>query len=162
MRRIAIGGVAVVGVVAAIATTAPATARPKPPIKDSYTATAPKPGPDNYATQGDVCDNAIPAEGPTAPLHEQTSPLSRHSHEFTAPAAGTLEIKMTDFQADWDLLLEDDKGRNLANSGLTQPVDPAEEKIKFKVKKPGGLVIVACNWAGGPTAEVEYTFTYAK
>ena len=126
----------------------PTTAAPKP-ITKTYTATAPMPDPTNYAQQGySVC--------------AQNVPQSFHVENFKAPAPGKLKIEMSGFQGDWDLLLTDGKGSELANSGLTQPADPPTESLTVKVKKKGAdFRIIACNWAGGPTGTVKYTFTYA-
>jgi hypothetical protein len=127
----------------------PATAAPpKKPITKTYTATAGTPDPTNYTeTSYSVC--------------AQTVPGSFHTETFKAPAPGKLSIKMNGFVGDWDLLLLDGKGAEIANSGGQQPVDPAEEQLAAKVKKAGTTYkIIACNWAGGPTATVTYTFTY--
>jgi hypothetical protein len=89
-------------------------------------------------------------------------PQSFHTHEFKAPGAGKLKIEMSGFQGDWDLLLVDSKGAEVANSGATQPVDPPTETLTAKVKKANTVYkIIACNWAGGPSATVKYTFTWA-
>jgi hypothetical protein len=32
--------------------------------------------------------------------------------------------------------------------------------MEVRFKKPTTVTIVACNWSGGPTANVKYTFTY--
>lgn len=125
-----------------------ADAAPRKPITKTYTATAPLPDPSNYAEQSySVCAQAVPQ--------------SFHVEEFKAPAAGKLKVELTGFQGDWDLLMLDGKGAELANSGGTQPVDPAVETMTVKVKKAGAIYkIIACNWAGGPTGTVKYTFTF--
>ncbi|HEV2889489.1 MAG TPA: hypothetical protein VGX28_03865 [Frankiaceae bacterium] len=128
----------------------PATAAPRKPITKTYTATAPLPDPSNYAEQSpySVCAQAVPQ--------------SYDSEEFKAPGAGKLKVELNGFQGDWDLLLLDSKGAEIANSGGTQPVDPAVESLTAKVKKAGTVyTIIACNWAGGPTGTVKYTFTWA-
>ena len=127
----------------------PADAAPRKPITKTYTATAPMPDPSNYAQQGySVC--------------AQNVPQSFHSEPFKAPGAGKLKVEMSGFQGDWDLLIVDSKGAEIANSGGTQPADPPTEQLTIKVKKAGvSYNIIACNWAGGPTATVKYTFTFA-
>lgn len=127
----------------------PADAAPKP-ITKTYTATAPAPDPSNYSPNSpySVCG--------------QTVPQSFHSEPFKAPAPGKLKIEMSGFVGDWDLLIVDGKGAEIANSGGTQPADPPTETATIKVKKAAATYkIIACNWAGGPTATVKYTFTYA-
>ena len=144
----------VVGVIAAVAVSTPATAatkKPKP-ITKTYTATAPLPDPSNYAQQGySVC--------------AQNVPQSYHTTTFTAPAPGKLAVKMGGFTGDWDLLIMDGAGTELAAGGgsdVGTPQAAATESATTKVKKKGAKYqIVACNWAGGSTATVTYTFTYA-
>jgi len=127
----------------------PATAAPRKPITKTYTATAPVPDPTNYAEMSySVCAQAVPQ--------------SAHVEVFKAPAAGKLKVELSGFVGDWDLLILDSKGAEVATSGGTQPVDPPTEQATVKVKKAAATYkIIACNWAGGPTATVKYTFTYA-
>jgi hypothetical protein len=120
-----------------------ALAAPKP-ITKTYTATAPLPDPTNVAGGYSVC--------------AQNVPQSFHTEPFKVPAAGTLKVELTGYQGDWDLLLMDGKGNEMAYSGELEPSAPEITQVKFK--KAGQVQIVACNWAGGPTGEVTYTFTY--
>ncbi|HVE99387.1 MAG TPA: hypothetical protein VNA12_09425, partial [Mycobacteriales bacterium] len=87
-----------------------------------------------------------------------------HKHEFAAPEAGTLDVTLTGYQGDWDLAVRNSKGANIGESGSGgyMPVAGTDEKTKIKIKKAEKLTIVACNWAGSPTATVKYTFTFAK
>lgn len=130
----------------------PATAAPKP-ITKTYTATAPTPDPTNYAPNSpyEVCAMVVPQ--------------SWHSEAFKAPAPGKLSVKLTGFTGDWDLLLIDSKGTQITHGGASDvgtPGTPASESMTTKVKKGGtAYQIIACNWAGGPTGTVTYTFTYA-
>ena len=148
MNRIVISTIAVTAAVSAVAGGV-AEANHKKPISKSYTATAPTPDPTNF--------------GPSArySVCEQTVPQSYHVEEFTAPEAGTIKAELTGYVGDWDFLLVDDKGRELGNSGLTAVAGEAE-KITYKFKKAGTVNLIACNWAGGPTGTVKYTFTYLK
>lgn len=125
-----------------------AEAKHKAPITKSYTATAPTPDPSNYAMQSpySVC--------------AQNVPQSFDVEEFSAPEAGTLKVVMTGFQGDWDLLMTDAKGRELGAGGSSDL--GGTETASVKIKKPGAVNIIACNWAGTATATVKYTFTYAK
>ena len=121
-----------------------AEANHKKPITKTYTATATNPDPTNYAG-GNVCRRNVPG--------------SAHVEEFSAPEAGTLKAELGKFTGDWDMLLIDDKGRELSSSGGGEFVD-GKEKMVYKVKKSMTLNIIACNWAGGPTAEGKYEFTF--
>ena len=131
-------------VLAAATVAAPgALAAPKPVTK-TYTATAPTPDPTNVAGGYTVCAQNVPG--------------SFHIEPFKVPGAGTLKIELKKYQVDWDLLLMDGKGKELASSGSGGVGEP--EVVQIKIKKPGPVSIVACNWSGGPTAKVKYTFTY--
>ena len=131
-------------VLAAATVAAPgALAAPKP-ITKTYTATAPMPDPTNVAGGYTVC--------------AQNVPQSFHTEEFKVPAAGTLKVELTNYQVDWDLLIVDAKKNEIGSSGSGGNGEPEVAQIKFK--KPGSVFIVACNWSGGPTGTVKYTFTY--
>ena len=140
---------AVVLVVAATVATDVAHAKHKKPIEKTYTATAPAPDPTNF--------------GPSArySVCEQTVPQSFHVEEFSAPEAGTIKAELSGYVGEWDFLMTDDKGREVASSGILD-VTGAPEKMTYKFKKSGTVNIIACNWAGGPTGTVKYVFTYAK
>lgn len=143
---------ALAGLLVAAAAATPADAAPRKPITKTYEASAPTPDPSNYAGQGySVCAMNVPN--------------SFHIHKFKAPAAGKLKIELTGFTGDWDLLFLDSKGSELATGGasdLGTPQTPAKESMTAKIKKKGATYeIVACNWAGGPTGTVKYTFTFA-
>jgi hypothetical protein len=139
---------------ATAAANAPAHAAPRKPITKTYTANAPTPDPTNYlpTAKHSVC--------------EQTVPQSFHVEPFKAPAPGKLAVKLTGFTGDWDLLIVDAaKGSELGSgsaSDVGTPATAATEAATVKVKKAGTTYnIIACNWAGGPTGTVTYTFTYA-
>ena len=143
---------AAAAVLAAAASAMPADAAPRKPITKTYTATAAMPDPTNYAQQGySVCAQNVPG--------------SFHTETFKAPAAGKLQVKLTDFTGDWDLLLLDSKGTEITSgsaSDVGTPQTPASESMTTKVKKAGATYkIIACNWAGGATGKVTYTFTFA-
>jgi hypothetical protein len=134
-----------VGTAAAPAAVASPKAKPKP-ITKTYTANAPMPDPSNSAPGSySVCAQRVP----------QSFDLK----EFKVPAAGRLHIELTDYQVDWDLLLMDADKEELAGSGSGGT--GGAEIIDVKLKKPQTVSIVACNWAGGPTGQVKYTFTYS-
>lgn len=126
-----------------------ADANHKKPISKTYTATAPAPDPSNFSPSS------------TYSVCGQTVPGSFDVEEFTAPEAGTIKAELSGYVGEWDFLLTDDKGRELASSGILD-VTGAPEKITYKFKKPGTVNLIACNWAGGPTGTVKYTFTFAK
>ncbi len=138
-------------VVLAAGSLAPAVAapkaKPKPkPVSKSYTATAFPPDPSHIAITEGICNT--------------TNPTSQHNEPFTVPFAGTLKVDMKGFQGDWDLALY--SGSTLVASsaqGLTDPID-RPESMTVKLKKKGQkLQIRACNFSGGPTANVKYVHT---
>ena len=135
-------------VVAGLALSPAAVAAPKPkPITKTYTATAPLPDPSNGTNDYSVC--------------AQNVPQSFHLERVTVPAAGTLKVELSGYTNDWDLLVMDGAGRELGGSGSGGYAPaPAPEVVSLKLKKKTDVQIVACNWAGGPTGTVTYTFTF--
>ena len=139
-------------VLAAATVAAPgALAAPPKPITKTYTATAPTPDPTNWAGSAGVETYSVCA---------MNVPGSFHIEEFKVPAAGTLKVELSKFQGDWDSLLLDGKGNELTYGGASDVT--GTEIMQAKFKKADKVQIIACNWAGGPTGEVTYTFTYAK
>ena len=139
--RLRTAAVAATVAVAAAGTLTPAVAGPKP-ITKTYTATAPTPDPTPIA--GDICDPLLPG--------------AKHEEKFTVPAAGVLKVDLV-HQIDWALALLDDKGNRLAESDGSDLT--AKEAMQVKFKRKTNVIIRACNFAGGPTATVTYTFTFA-
>ena len=136
--------------VAAAGTFAPALAAPaKPkPIKKSYTATTSTPDP-------------TPITGETGGNCSPTLDTAKHETPFTMPWAGTLQVDLTKFQGDWALAVLNSKGDKIAdhdNDATSEAVD-APSQIVLKFKKKTDLIIRACNFAGGPTAQVDILAT---
>lgn len=152
MTRTTTVAVAIAAVAGLAVGAQPALAKHKTPITETYTATAPTPEPGNLAPGGKLCDGLTPAG------------TGQHRHDFAVPEAGTLEVVLNGYVGDWDLAARNAKGANIGESGSGgyHPVSTADEKTKIKMKKAEKVTIVACNWAGSPTATVTYTFTYAK
>jgi uncharacterized membrane protein len=141
MRTTAAVALALVAVGAA--SMSPAVGAPKK-ITKSYTATAPAPDPTNAGGGYTVC--------------AQNVPMSYQADAFKVPAAGSLSIEVTGYQGDWDALLMDSDKSEIGASGSGGVGGP--EVIEVRFKKAQTVTIVACNWSGGPTANVKYTFTY--
>jgi hypothetical protein len=151
MRSTSSALVAVLAVGVAVAPAHAATKKPKP-ITKSYTASAPLPDPSNQA-------------GLSTHTCARNVPQSFDLKTFTAPALGKLKVELSGFTGDWDLLLLDSEDGELTNSGssdLGSPTTAATEAMSYKFKKAKKKVkIVACNFAGGSSAKVKYTFTYS-
>ena len=124
-----------------------AVAAPPKPVTKTYTATAPTPDPSNSAPGSyTVCAQRVPQ--------------SFHTEEFKVPGPGSLKVELTGYNVDWDLLLMDGAKKELASSGSGGVgVEGGPEVAQVKFKKATTVLIVACNWSGGPTATVKYTFT---
>jgi hypothetical protein len=137
-------------IVLAVATAGltPAMAAPKAkskpkPITKTYTANAPLPSPTNVQTG--VCHADVPQ--------------SADDQVFTAPFTGRLSAKLTGFTGDWDFAFQQN-GANAAESAqqITEAPDRPESIESYKLKKGEEITVRACNFAGGATATVSYSF----
>ncbi len=138
--------------VAGLALSLPASAAPKKkpkPITKTYTVNTPVPHPN-------------PPSGPSCSASPDS--VSEHRELFKAPAAGTLEVVASEFTGDYDIGLYGDGEKNLSQGGGVDTPSvqngTEKEKLKYKVKKKQNLYIDVCNFIGGPSAKVTYTFTY--
>lgn len=139
MRRSLLTVPALVGI-AALAL--PGAAAPPKPITKTYTATA-----------------APSGLGLTAYCTGLPTTTDKHFEGFKAPAAGTLKVALSGAVGDWDAFLLDATGEILAESAN---LGPGDEGYSHKIKKAATFSLLSCNGAGGPTASVTYTFTFAK
>jgi hypothetical protein len=147
---------AIVGLVAIAGAADPASAKPRKPIKKTYSVTAASPDPTNYT-------GAVPGSGGYS-VCAQRVPGSYDKKAFKAPAAGKLSVTLDNYLGDWDLLITDKNGNELTAGGASDvgtPTKNVPESAVVKFKKAGTANIIACNWAGGSTGRVSYTFTYA-
>jgi hypothetical protein len=122
----------------------PALAAPKP-VKKEYTASATPGGPASLANST-ICDDTIPG--------------SVFNLDFKAPFAGRLTVKQDGFQGDWDLVLFQDGGNaaQSAQDATDTNISRPETIEGYKLKKGEQITIRSCNFLGGPTAHVSYTF----
>ncbi len=133
-------------VTAAFAGTADAAPKARQ-IAKSYTATAAIPDPLGNSLDILICEGPVPG--------------SKHVTTIKLPAEGTMKVELTAFDGDWDLLLRSTTTKKaLAASAKVQPVEGPIETVLISVVRATTIDIVACNWAGGPTAKVAWTFTY--
>lgn len=115
----------------------PSSAAPKP-MTGAYTASAPVPG---------------------APDCDGLAPGSLHTMAIKVPSAGRFTADLTGFAGDWDFFL---KANGSELSASTGSFDAMVETVTAKLKKATTVNIVSCNWAGGPTGSVKWTFTPNK
>ncbi|HVE62269.1 MAG TPA: hypothetical protein VNB94_00510 [Mycobacteriales bacterium] len=131
---------------AVVALALPASAGHQPPVRESYSVTAPVPYPVDGASH---CTDGL--EG-----------MTKNTRQVKLPSRGVLEIELSGFLGDWVLELFDAKGRLLGQAAELDPTNTAPvRKVTYKKATPGQLVKIAvCNVEGGPTAKVAYTFTH--
>jgi hypothetical protein len=123
-----------------------AFAGPKKTVTEKWTATAMFPDPSNQTGQGyGTCAQNVPG--------------SFDSHPFKIPAAGSLHVDLTNFHGDWDLLILDSDKSEIGGSG-NDPETAESTDVTFR--KAQTVTIVACNFAGTPTADVAAVFTFKK
>jgi hypothetical protein len=139
---------ALVPVLAVGVAAGPSFAGPKKPapIKKSYQATASTPDP-------------TPITGETGGNCSPTLDTAKHEAPFAIPYAGTITVDLNGFQGDWALALLDSKGEKIADhdNDVSESID-APSKIVYKFKKKTTITVRACNFAGGPTANVSIVY----
>lgn len=136
---------AAIGVLAAGAFLPAAAAPAKKPITKSYDM--------ELLPGADLCYDAQ-GEGRFA-----------HSETFKATGPGKLVVKITGFQADWDIALFDSANARLADGGgsSTGKVTPnPTENLIYKIKKAGTYKITSCNYAGSLEAKGSFVFSPGK
>ena len=100
--------------------------------------------------------------GETEGCLESNETVNKTVVDYTTPGKGIMTVEIKDFQGDWDLyLMEGDS--MIASSHASQLQDaPPVETIMVNLGAKKNVSIVACNWAGGPTAAGSYTYKYKK
>ena len=122
----------------------PATAGRKKVVKRQWeVVAAPFPGADDHSTPAEECG----AEGATYGVYR-----------FKTPAKGKLDVRINQFQGEWDLYVTDASGTLLGSSVNFMSGD--EERVVLKLGSKVGLQIYACNFLGGPTAHGQLRYTY--
>jgi hypothetical protein len=141
------------------------------------TKAKPKPITASYVAEGIPVPSPLVGE-PVEPADSCTNPdlegVSTTTKTIKTVGAGTLDVQLTGFAGDWDITILDGDDETLAvGSGTTTggevPVagggngslgSDNTEKATLKVRKASTLKIAVCNYAGGPSANAKYTFTY--
>ena len=141
IQRIWAAGIAALLVVPALSAPAGAGPKEREPIKGSFDATG-APGP--YMATDDCSGDVQPV-----------------THDVKVPAAGMLEVTMDQFRGDWDIWVNTSKELYAAGAYDGQEVtEEGTEHFSYVVDKPTTLTLVACPYAGGPTAHVEYVYRF--
>jgi hypothetical protein len=84
--------------------------------------------------------------------------VSKTTEAMKAPFDAVLTVTMENFQGDWDLFVTDADGNALASSVESQLTgSAATEEVTILLKKGYAFGMVACNWGGGPSADVSWT-----
>ena len=139
---------------------APAVAAPK---------AKPKPISEEYSVEGLPVPLPLVGidgvDGTNSCTDEHFEGISTTTKTIKTVGAGTLTVDVKNFSGDWDITVLDGKGNVLGvGAGTSTPTALAQsgaaEKAVIKTKKPMTLAIAVCNFLGGPTADVKYTFVY--
>lgn len=133
-------------------------------------AGAPKPKPitDEYDVEGVPFPMPITGSegfGSSSCEDPRLEGISTTTKAIKPTGAGTLTVDVTEFTGDWDITVMNDKGAVLGvGAGTSTPTALAEsdvaEKLVLKTKKGMTLDIAVCNFGGGPTAKVKFSFVY--
>jgi len=123
------------------------------PMRGGFTAHAPQPDPTSYFGLGPhfVCN--------------MTFPQSWDSRPFVAPGAGSLALTVSGFTGDWDLLVLDSRGRDVAVShdlDFIRTDEPGVDRALLRIRRAARFTVTACNTLGSDTATVSWVFTPAK
>ena len=133
-------------------------------------AAPPKPKPINGSFEASGIPFPLTGSEPTDTASSCVNPMfegiSITTEEFKTVGAGTLKVDMSGFVGDWDIAILNDKGEvvasgdNAAATGGNPNTGDIVERAQVKYKKAATIRIAVCNFAGGPTASVKYSYTY--
>ncbi|MDQ3962668.1 MAG: hypothetical protein M3277_01950 [Actinomycetota bacterium] len=116
------------------------------------------------ATAGKKKKGSFSAQNPVPALEacpqEAQEGLTKTSEPLKVPFNGVLTVKMTDFLGDWDLYVTDSDGDEIVSSVESQLTGSAPvEEVTIFLPKGMSVQMVACNYAGGPSAEVAWVLS---
>lgn len=151
MRKVLVS-ILLLGLIASAFSVAPAMAakrKKKVTITKEFSAGPHAPMPTGVAGEADGC-------------RDSTEGVNKTVVDFKTPGKGVITVKIEAFEGDWDLyLVEGDSTLASATSSQLEGA-AAEEQIMISLGAKKNVSIVACNWAGGPTATGSYKYTYTK
>lgn len=127
--------------VTVLGTPRPSAAAPEnKPFKGEYDAAGAPVGP--YFTTDDCMADTQPV-----------------SATLEIPGEGRLKVEMTEFVGDWDIWLNTEDEMYYAGSYDSQTAaGDGIEAFTAIFKEAQSIVLIACNYTGGPTAHVEYRY----
>ncbi|MFN2388772.1 MAG: hypothetical protein ABR575_04095 [Actinomycetota bacterium] len=81
---------------------------------------------------------------------------------FKPRSKGVLTARMDGFAGDWDLYLLDATNQVIVGATQNQVTEgaPAEETLIVGLERRVEVRLVACNWSGGPQADVAYELVF--
>lgn len=111
---------------------------------------------------GSFSAQALPFPGPDG-CNTGVEGVHLVNEPFTAPFNGILTVTMVEFDGDWDLFLNDADGNMIMSATESQLEGaPPTEEIVYPLKKRTEVVMMPCNWVGGPSATVDWEFVSLK
>ena len=125
-----------------------AEATRRKPLHGSYALTLPVPYP-LEAESGSHCQDAPEV-------------LSKDARKLPLPAAtGKLKVSLSGHVGDWVVELWDAKGRMLTLAGGVGTGDTVTTATyKKKSRTSEALTVMVCNYSGGPTGQVAWSFMF--
>ena len=137
----------VAAVLAASVAVPAAEANHRKPLSGSYDLTLPVPFP-GESPSGSHCADA-------------PDDLSRDTRPVTMPATGRFKVTLSEYLGDWIVELWDAKGQLVTyGAGLSTGDTTATMTYRKKSKKSETFTLAVCNYTGGPTGHVDWTFTF--
>lgn len=116
----------------------------KKSVEEEWDVTAlPFPGADDHSNPEEECG----VEG-----------VSYTIHTFTTPGRGSLDVRINEFQGEWDLYVSDADGNLLGSS--VNFMAGSEERVTIPLAANVEVSIYACNFLGGPTAHGALKYVY--
>ena len=113
--------------------------------------------------KGSFSAQGIPYPEATEGCNGSMEGVNKVSEPLKAPFNGVLTVTMVDFVGDWDLFVNTADGNELGSATASQLTgDPPTEEVVLALRKGTQVLMAPCNWAGGPSATVNWEFVATK
>lgn len=99
----------------------------------------------------------LPLQNPKGRCSAGVEDVHKDSHSFQLPRAGTLTVRLDEYVGDWDVEIVDKKTGSVF--AYADGVADAVQTVGATLSADQEVDIVACNFVGGPTARVSFTFS---